>query len=943
MTPEQWQRVDAILREAIDLDATARAAYLDQACGGDAALRQEVESLLGYDTEAATVIASAVQTAASLQANDYGMKEGDRIGVYRVVREIGRGGMGTVYLADRDDDHFLKEVAIKVVTHGMHTPAMLEHFRHERQILAGLEHPYIARLLDGGNTEDGRPFLVMEYVEGEPLVDFARKRNLSIADRLKLFVQLCSAVHHAHRMLVIHRDIKPSNVLVTEARVPKLLDFGIAKLVFEGPATERATVTATVMRRMTPQYASPEQIRGEPLTTATDVYSLGVLLYELLVFESPYRLTGRTSHEIERAICETGPLKLSSRVKGNPKVRRQLSGDLETIVSMALRKEPERRYASVQQLSDDVQNHLDGFPVTARGDTLLYVAGKFMRRNRLATAAFALLAFSVAGGWMATVRQGHRTAERYAQVRKLANSLLFDLSRSIQELPGSTPARQQLVTTGLEYLNSLSKDSGDDESLQMDLSRAYELMGDVQGDPLGANLGQFRPALTSYRKALELLEAVIARGSDTAVLGRATLLHLKCGDLESRTETLDAAMKSYQRGLAIAKGLESGGHSSDALLWQAYQRIAAAYEQMGVLAAAEQNARLAVEAAGRHAIQSPGREAGIALARTRTKLGDILWLRGDLNGAQAVYAVSVKWWEDSLAEHAGQPEEMEQLQIAYRRTGDLLGNPSFFHLGEPQQAKIYHTKSLRLAEQLAGRDSRNARAQAILYDEVRRLGAVMRETEPANSLALYERSIVGLERLHAESPDDLGYRRELANSRLGYAHALAALGRNQLAMAQLNLSNALYRELLKRDPDRQAAQEDLSENLVGMGRVQSALGYYEAAGRSLSEAIGIAQGLLRAKTGLYQERCLALGEFAMGDLHALQASRSTGAEVAAHRTEASSHYASALAIWSRWRSEKLAIPYSDREEQAVLRAKLASEAGRQPAAETGRDPNPERK
>ena len=287
MNAERWRQIEDIVHGALDQDVGARSAFLDSACGSDAALRREVESLLGFQTQADGLLAGAVRDAAEQVAEERSAAfEGQRIGVYRVLGEIGRGGMGTVLLADRDDDQFHKQVAIKLVTRGMDTALLLERFRHERQILARLDHPYIARLLDGGGTEQGLPYLVMEYVEGVNIATYCAEHALGLKDRIELFRKVCAAVHYAHQNLVVHRDLKPGNILVTDEGTPKLLDFGIAKLMGprEGP---QATPATAVQQMMTPDYASPEQVRGEPVTTATDVYSLGAILYELVTGDPP--------------------------------------------------------------------------------------------------------------------------------------------------------------------------------------------------------------------------------------------------------------------------------------------------------------------------------------------------------------------------------------------------------------------------------------------------------------------------------------------------------------------------------------------------------------------------------------------------------------------------------------------------------------------------------
>ncbi|HYG81024.1 MAG TPA: protein kinase [Pyrinomonadaceae bacterium] len=397
MSSERWQQIEEIFQTALDLPAGERASYVAGACAGDEELRRQVEELLAQYDEAGTFLDEPLYEQTGTRALAALIDEdpviGQLIGAYKVVRQIGRGGMGAVYMAERADNAFQKRVAIKLIKRGMDTDFILRRFRNERQILASLDHPYIARLLDGGTTEDGLPYFVMEYIEGLPIYRFCDERNMGITERLRLFRQVCDAVHYAHRHLVIHRDIKPGNILVTAEGVPKLLDFGIAKLLNPELADITLDPTATAMRLMTPEYASPEQVQGQAVTPTTDVYSLGVLLYELLTGHRPYRFLNRAPHEIARVICEEKPmhpsvvitrpydllpmhiegqegdtLKYLFRSRGGgtgDALRRELEGDVDNIVMKALRKETERRYQSVEQLRDDITRHLDGQPVSA--------------------------------------------------------------------------------------------------------------------------------------------------------------------------------------------------------------------------------------------------------------------------------------------------------------------------------------------------------------------------------------------------------------------------------------------------------------------------------------------------------------------------------------------------------------------------------------------------
>lgn len=389
MTPERFAAIERVFAEAVALPPAQRADLLARQCAGDPELRAEVESLLASDAQAGARLAGTIeQAAASLPAQDPDV--GLRLGPYLLVREIGRGGMGAVYLAVRSDGEYLHTVAVKLVKRGMDSDAILQRFRAERQILAGLSHPHIGGLLDGGTSPDGRPYLVMEYIEGESIVAYAESRQLDVRARLELFRPICLAVDYAHRRHVLHRDIKPANVMVTAEGTPKLLDFGIAKLLLPELVAGGLPPTETQARLMTPDYASPEQIRGEELTCATDVYSLGVLLYRLLAGKQPYAITGRSMSEIERAITEqTAPL--PSRAAADPRLRSVLSGDLDTIISMAMRKEPERRYASAGDLEADLARYLCGERVLARPDSWPYRARRWTRRHGLAAAATAAI------------------------------------------------------------------------------------------------------------------------------------------------------------------------------------------------------------------------------------------------------------------------------------------------------------------------------------------------------------------------------------------------------------------------------------------------------------------------------------------------------------------------------------------------------------------------
>ena len=460
MTPEQWQKIDHLLEMTLDLPAGERAIFLEQACAGDAGLRAEIETLLRAHDQATGFIERPPATEMA-EVFDMGGREdlsGQRIGPYQLISELGRGGMGVVYLAARADDEFRKQVAIKLVGYGPQNAPVMRRFRRERQILASLDHPNIARLLDGGRTEQGWPYLVMEYVEGTPINAYCHGHRLSITARLKLFRDVCRAVQYAHQNLVIHRDLKPSNILVTEDGAVKLLDFGIAKLLHteSGAITQTFTTQlATGALMMTPEYASPEQVRGALVTTASDVYSLGVVLYELLAGGQPYVFKDRSLPEMVRVICEEEPEPPSAAIMQNAqlpqqfsearlKLRAQLRGDPDQIVMTALQKDVQLRYRSVEQLGEDLRRHLEGKPILARQASWRYRMGKFVRRYKAGVALSALLLLTLLGGIVGTAWQA-RVAGQYAETnRRLAYAGQMHLAAQAWEMANVRQLRELL-------------------------------------------------------------------------------------------------------------------------------------------------------------------------------------------------------------------------------------------------------------------------------------------------------------------------------------------------------------------------------------------------------------------------------------------------------------------------------------------------------------------
>ncbi len=519
MTPERWAHVKELFSMALDTPPDQRAALLALQAGEDAALIAEVESLLRSHEKPGAFLdgTPAKLRSEALDRSNLNDHVGERIGAYRIVEMIGVGGMGDVYKAVRDDDQYRAEVAVKLMRADVRNPLALQRFKNERQILAQLDHRNIARLLDGGTTASGLPYVVMELVTGSPIDRFCEEKALPVRERVQIFLQVCAAVTYAHQHLVVHRDLKPNNIFVTADGSVKLLDFGIAKLLETGPVTGTQTEeTRTQLRAMTLEYASPEQVSGGTVTTVSDVYSLGVVLYRLLTGKSPYRQQANDAQRMAEILGDTTPTR-PSQVK-------DLDSDLDHILLMALRKEPQKRYGSVEQLASELRNYLGGRPVLARRGNLGYRFGKYVRRNKIPIAAALLVVASLVGGLGIAIREA-REAERqrvvaqrhFDSVRSLANKLI-EFNKEIVNLPNSTKAQETLVKTSLQYLDTLYQETGTDPSLQEELGIAYRKVGDIQGSQIESNRGDPKASLETYKKSNALLEPLLEKNPDNVKL-----------------------------------------------------------------------------------------------------------------------------------------------------------------------------------------------------------------------------------------------------------------------------------------------------------------------------------------------------------------------------------------------------------------------------------------
>ena len=762
-----------LLGEALELDTARQRQFLDSACADDRDLRAEIDLLLAHrvDTGSDLIEQCAVESS-SLRFDNGGAQAGNRIGPYKIVREIGRGGMGAVYLAERDDDHYRLRVAIKLIKPGLGGDRIQRRFRNEMQILAELNHANIARLLDGGETADGVPYLVMEYVDGSPINQYCDDKQLSIEQRLKLFRTVCAAVQYAHQHLVIHRDIKPGNILVTSEGVPKLVDFGIAKLLDQ--TTGGPELTATAMPFMTPHYASPEQLRGESVTTATDVYSLGVVLYELLSGRSPYRFKSRIPHEMAKTICEDAPEKPEKR----------LNADLDNIVLMAMRKEPQRRYVSAEQLAEDIQRHLTGLPVRARHDTFTYRAGKFIRRQKIAVAAAALVAITLLVGIVATTWQARvaraereRSERRFNEVRQLANSIVFEVHDAVWNLPGSTPARSLIVQRGLKYLDSLAKDAAGDRGLQRELAAAYEKLGAVQYTPTVAHLGDLPGALESHRKAAALREALV---------------------------TADPTNRDYRRDLIdsywyIATLVGAQGDSSREL-----QMLQEQLPERRELAATEESGFL----------------DRYNLAATHTAIGNHLMQMGDSRGALENQREALRLREEIAAKDSDLARSQRALTISYEYLGLAMDQ-----VGDTQGALEMQQQGLRVRQSLVAADPLNTDLRLMLNESYRYVGDLLLKLgDREGAREHYHQQLTHTRELVTADPTNAQFRRNEAVALIKAGDVEANSGNNMKAVSHYREALRIREQLSATATEDTTIRRELAEVWLKLGDAFSKTG-----------------------------------------------------------------------------------------------------------------------
>ena len=921
MTPERWRQIESLFVQAVDRPPSERDLFLDELCQGDDELRRELESLLACDDPDRSLIEIEAPGSAD-EAGDPSAEadmSGQRAGLYRLTALIGHGGMGAVYLGVRDDDQFQKQVAIKILKRGMDTDFLLRRFRQERQILAGLEHPFIARLIDGGAMDDGRPYLVMEHVDGVPITRYCAENSLSIPERLRLFRLVCEAVQHAHQHLVVHRDIKPSNILTTREGVPKLLDFGIAKVLHPG-LPEGLTLTRREQQMMTPDYASPEQFRGLPISTASDTYSLGAVLYELLSGERPHRFESDSLVDLERAICEVDPLRPS--LVAPKHLRRRLSGDLDNIVLTAMRKEPQRRYASAAEFSEDLRRHLEGLPVLARDHRWTYRAGKFIRRNRIAVGAALVVAATLVGGMVTTAVQARRAERRFEVAREMARAVVANVTGPMERLPGSTSIRASMIQTVLPYLDKLAEDAGKDPVFELEIADAYRQVANVEGHPLRQNLGRTSAAITHYEKAIEIYSRLMQHPETrVAALAGVVEANIQVGDVEARNGSPDAADTRLQRAAAIAT--EAAARDSRDLVadtWAyLYFRLIDAETRKGAFDQAVVYGRKAVEVCQQWASTDHGVNARGTLRGAYSKLGHALVLVGDLRGAREYFEIALKHAQDASRQPDVTVHERTMLSASHQDLANLLGNPYELNVGSSAEALAHNRLAVEPVELLAAADPNDVRARDDLATVLVDQGAILIQGQPAEALQVYKRAARIAEGVAAEIPSNTRYRLTLALAQIGVGESLQRLGRSQEAIQSLETameSATAAKTTTNFIPALGAASRihrGMGDAFLAYGDEKTALGHY-------NQAVADSEALVRRLPGsLHFQMFHATSLESLGRYYTTLSRRRPEL-----KGEARKSLGKALEVWQDWSRRRIAEPFAEsrRRQTAALLASI---------------------
>jgi tetratricopeptide (TPR) repeat protein len=827
---DRWRLIETLFHRASALSQQERAAFLDRECDGDAELRRSVEDLVAADSDSA-VIENAIASESRLVFDDF--PPGSTFGPFRLEELLGRGGMGAVYRAVRTDRDFSQQVALKLVRSHLHADEWTRRFLRERQILARLDHPYIARLLDGGSI-DGRPYIAMEYVQGVTADVYVSGKDLSLRDRVILFRNVCEAVGYAHGQLVVHRDIKPQNILVQANGLPKLLDFGIAKPLEED---EDGALTRASQRVLTPHYAAPEQVLGLPVTAATDVYALGALLYSLLTGKAPFQDSGLSGFALEKAILDREPAAPGTLI-------RHADSDIDAIVAKSMRKEPARRYGSVAALQADLNRWLDGYPVEARRGNWRYRSRKFLRRRAGTVLAISLVIGSLTAGVVSTRIQQRKAERRLDDIRELANRFLFEFHDSIAALPGATQSRQMVVARAVEYLDRLASETGGDLRLERDLASGYERIRDIQFGPTFGHLNNVPGALASAKQAVTLRQRLhLANPSSAEDLAPYAKSHLDLTLLLIETgDSLDAAQSHLDQARQLYLSLDKLAPDSLRTLRDhaAVASVASILERSkGEGNAAVDVGRRAVSLREKALSATNSADDAYRLHLSLIDLGDALLLGANLplealpHYERARDLLQGKW-------KGSRPPAQEEMDLgqALARIGI-----SYAIAGRHREALPFRRQALQIAEAIAARDPRNALAARDLG--VACINAAQNEYKvgsKAEAIRLARRMVAMFEIAMQQSPGSV-------QARMDYAAALEDLS-DYLVRTEgraepeelLRKAIAIREEVVRQDPERGVlrshlahAWTQLADSLARWGEAPGAEQFYNKALRAYEQ------------------------------------------------------------------------------------------------------------
>ncbi|HQZ82668.1 MAG TPA: serine/threonine-protein kinase [Pyrinomonadaceae bacterium] len=867
MDSAQWKLIKDAFAAVGEMPPDDRQAFLN---GLDASVRADVERLIKADREAEDFIEKPVVAPRADRDTE---EMPTAIDDYTIVEKLGSGGMGTVYLAHHAGEGFSQQVALKLIKRGMDTGLVLKRFLIERQILAALDHPNIARMLDGGSTPDGLPYFVMEYVDGREIREFCTAEKYGLDERLELFRKVCSAVVAAHRNLVVHRDLKPSNILVTRDGEPKLLDFGIAKLLSPDWSSDTDEATVTQFRVMTPEYASPEQIEGKATSTSTDVYSLGVILYELLTGARPYDTKGKAPNELIQFLLSSEPprpstaartresgktasdtpatgggedplVRMTARIEATGVEPKRLQGDLDNIVLKALRREQDRRYQSVEEFAEDVRKFQAGLPVTATADSRSYRLKKFIRRHRtgavgVSVAAALLIAATGVTGWQYTVanRERNMAEQRFAQVRALARSMIFEYYDGIAAISGTTEIRQKMVTDALQYLDGLAAEGTAEPSLKREIAEGYEKIGDLLGNPFRySGLGDTKGAVESYRKSFAIRQELFDADQNNVE----DLIGIRNGEMRM-CEGLWAlggfteAKGHCDKSVSYTQEAERRGVENDrGAAIDSYNRSSQVREQLADYdgALAIQQTALAMTKADLAADPDDLKKA-MAVAACEVRLGDITYQKRDYSGSLQHMLNALPAVERMYEQNKDAAKPKYNLAMMYGRVAAVQ-----VEVGEVQPAVEYNRKAVALSEEIVAEDPKNNLSKMNLATLVGNYAeSLCRTGKTSECFEQYHRSIKIYDDVYGADPSYNYSKGNYVSTQTYFADNLLKAGRTDEAVEHYAKALSMAKQLSAETQ----ADEYFADIYAGLGNAALAKGKTPANIKSAKENFELAK------------------------------------------------------------------------------------------------------